>query len=390
MGVPALRKVGIAPVPWRGATRVREPGTLARRLAAELVSTLAVAVRVTQSRGMATYSRRHFLGASALGLAALPAAQVSASTASTTASASRPAVLPAKTPGKPFVYPFRIGAIEAWSISDGHSLFNDRVDKMHPPGERPRMVEELAAHGERLDGFALYVNVLVLRIGREVVVCDAGFGQRPNPNLGWLADGLASIGIRPEDVTQAFISHGHSDHIGGFVTAGRPTFPNAAVRVLGAEVDFWRSAKPDFSRSLRRDNTTKLTNDVRAALDVLAPNLQLHQDGDAVLGGAVTMVAAPGHTAGHAMLRIRDGDASLVHIMDVAHHHLLMFADPTWYIEFDHEPEQAVATRRRVFAELAGSRQRTYGFHLPWPGLGHILPRATGYRWEPERWSWGS
>jgi len=69
---------------------------------------------------MATYSRRHFLGASALGLAALPAAQVSASTASTTASASRPAALPAKTPGKPFVYPFRIGAIEAWSISDGH------------------------------------------------------------------------------------------------------------------------------------------------------------------------------------------------------------------------------------------------------------------------------
>ena len=64
-------------------------------------------------------------------------------------------MLPAKTPGKPFVYPFRIGAIEAWSISDGHSLFNDRVDKMHPPGERPRMVEELAAHGERLDGFAL-------------------------------------------------------------------------------------------------------------------------------------------------------------------------------------------------------------------------------------------
>jgi glyoxylase-like metal-dependent hydrolase (beta-lactamase superfamily II) len=261
---------------------------------------------------------------------------------------------------------------------------------MHPPEERPRMFEELAAHGERLDGFALYVNVLVLRIGREVVVCDAGFGQRPNPNLGWLADGLASIGIRPEDVTQAFISHGHSDHIGGFVTAGKPTFPNAAVRVLRAEVDFWRGEKPDFSRSLRRDNTAKLTNDVRAALDVLAPNLQLHRDGDAVLGGAVTMVSAPGHTAGHAMLRIREGDESLLHIMDVAHHHLLMFADPTWFIEFDHEPEQAVATRRRVFAELASSRERTYGFHLPWPGIGRILPRAGGHRWEPERWSWGS
>lgn len=357
-------------------------------VAATAFSALAVAAASAQSRRMATFSRRRFLGASALGIAALPTAQASA--VATPSPVNRSASLAPKTPGKPFVYPFRIGSIEAWSISDGHALFSDRLDKMHPPEERPRMFEELAAHGERLDGFALYVNVLVLRIGREVVVCDAGFGQRPNPNLGWLADGLASIGIRPEDVTQAFISHGHSDHIGGFVTAGKPTFPNAAVRVLRAEVDFWRGEKPDFSRSLRRDNTAKLTNDVRAALDVLAPNLQLHRDGDAVLGGAVTMVSAPGHTAGHAMLRIREGDESLLHIMDVAHHHLLMFADPTWFIEFDHEPEQAVATRRRVFAELASSRERTYGFHLPWPGIGRILPRAGGHRWEPERWSWGS
>lgn len=334
---------------------------------------------------MSPVSRRRFLGVSALGLAALPGAR-----AATPSPESRPAAFPSKTPGKPYVYPFRIGSIEAWSISDGHALFNDRVDKMHPPSERPRMVAELAAHGERSDGIPLYVNVLVLRRGREVVVCDAGFGQRPNPNLGWLADGLASIGIRPGDVTQAFLSHGHADHIGGFVTAGRPTFPNAALRVLRAEVEFWRGEEPDFSLSLRRDNTAKMTADVRAALEILSPNVQLHVDGDAVLDGAVTLLAAPGHTNGHAILRIRDGEESLVHIMDVAHHHLLMFANPSWFIEFDHVPEQAVATRRRVFAELAGTRQRTFGFHLPWPGIGRILPRADGYRWEPERWSWGS
>ncbi|MBL9205851.1 MAG: MBL fold metallo-hydrolase [Opitutaceae bacterium] len=349
-------------------------------------------------------TRRAFCGTAlaSLGLAAwphrvtaassVPASAPTPSPAATPAptSAAAPAAIKPKTHQKPFVYPFNIGAIEAWSISDGHMLFNDRIDKMRPPEARGAMAEELVAHGERLDGIPLYVNVLVLRYGREVVLCDAGFGVRPNPNIGWVADGLAEIGIRREDVTQAILSHGHSDHIGGFINAGKPMFPNAALRVMKAEVDFWRSPTPDFSKSFRRDNIPNMIRDVRAALDILQSNLVLQRDGDDIQGGFATFQAAPGHTDGHCTLLIRHGQESLVHIMDVAHHHVLMFSDPSWFIEFDHVPEQAVATRKRIFAELAGKRTRTYGFHLPWPGIGRVLPRGSGYRWEAERWSWGS
>lgn len=332
---------------------------------------------------MNTPSRRHFLQSSvaALGLAALPAGL--------SAQESKAPLKP-KNHSKPYVYAFNIGEIEAWSISDGHMLFNDRLDKMWPPEKRDLMKEDLIAHGERTDGIPLYVNVLVLRLGKEVVLFDAGFGVRPNPNIGWVADGLASIGISPGQVTQAILSHGHSDHIGGFVEAGKPTFTNAALRVLKAEVDFWRSPQPDFSRSHRRDNIPKMIQDVRNALDVLQPNLQLHQDGDQILGGAVTFEAAPGHTDGHCVLRVKSGQESLVHFMDVAHNHLLNFTDPTWFIEFDHLPEVAVSTRQRLFSQLAHTRERAYGFHLPWPGIGRVLPKNQGYRWEQERWSWGS
>jgi glyoxylase-like metal-dependent hydrolase (beta-lactamase superfamily II) len=333
-------------------------------------------------------SRRQFLGSSfaALGAVALPAAGFAAATPTSSA----PAAPPKKNLNNPYVYRFNIGAIEAWSISDGHLLFNDRVDKMWPPDRRDAMVRELEAHGERTDGIPLYVNVLVLRKGREVVLCDAGFGLRTNPNIGWLADGLASIGISPGDVTHTILSHGHSDHIGGFVTSGRPTFPNAGLHVLKAEVDFWRSAQPDFSKSHRRDNIPNMIRSVRESFDALQSNLVLHQDGDAILGGAIAIESAPGHTDGHCVLRIRDGGETLVHLMDVAHNHVLMFADPAWFIEFDHDPEVAVAVRQRLFARLAASRERCYGFHLPWPGIGRVLPRNPGYRWEPERFSWGS
>ena len=332
---------------------------------------------------MSASSRRHFLHTSvaALGLSTLPR--------SLPAQEAKPEPKP-KNHVNPYVYAFKIGAIEAWSIGDGHMLFNDRLDKMWPPERRETMKQDLVAHGERTDGIPLYVNVLVLRLGKEVALFDAGFGNRPNPNIGWLADGLRSIGIAPDRVTQSILSHGHSDHIGGFVSDGKPTFRNAAVHVMKAEVDFWRSARPDFSKSHRRDNVPNMIRDVRNALDVLKPNLQLHRDGDRILGGAVTFEAAPGHTDGHCALRIEDGKDSLVHFMDVAHHHLLMFTDPSWFIEFDHLPEVAVATRRALFGRLAASRERAYGFHLPWPGIGRVLPEGTGFKWESERWSWGS
>src|SRR5437868_1535790 len=100
-------------------------------------------------------SRRQFLGASLAAAAAASLPRVAA------ADAPKPAPKP-KSHANPFVYQFNIGAIEAWSISDGHMLFNDKVDKMWPPDARPAMVEQLTQHGERTDGMPLYVNILVL------------------------------------------------------------------------------------------------------------------------------------------------------------------------------------------------------------------------------------
>ena len=54
------------------------------------------------------------------------------------------------------------------------------------------------------------------------------------------------------------------------------------------------------------------------------------------------------------------------------------------------DPDQAIDTRKKLFAQLAATRERAYGFHLPFPGIGRITPRGAGYSWEGERWSWGS
>ena len=328
-------------------------------------------------------SRRQFLGAATTALAAAALARPLA--------AAVPAAATPRPPRNPFAYRFAIGDFEAWTISDGNMLLREGLGLMWPEADRPAMREDLIARGERTDALPLYINILVVRIGRELAIFDGGFGPGKNPDSGWVGEALATIGLTPDQITHAFLSHAHSDHIGGFVTGNRAIFPNAAVHCLRAEVDFWRSPAPDFSHSQRAKGPLPgMIKDARDKFDVLQPNLQLHADGDSLLGGAVTFVAGPGHTSGHALFRIRSGKESLFHFMDVAHHHTLMFTNPGWGIAFDHLPEQATDTRRKVFAQLAATHERAYGFHLPWPGLGRVAAHGAGYTWQGERWSWST
>jgi glyoxylase-like metal-dependent hydrolase (beta-lactamase superfamily II) len=334
------------------------------------------------------HSRRRFLASLGTAVTALgmPASLNAAKTATDSAENS----IGKKTIQNPYIYQFRIGDFEAWSISDGYGTFKQGVTKMMwPPAEQARMTEALVALGERPDDMTLYVNILLLRHGKEIIIVDAGFGPHSNTNWGWLADAMDSIGISFNNVTHALLSHSHIDHIGGLASGGKILFPNAAVHVLREELNFWRAKEPDFSKTRRTDDIQGMIRSVRASFDTLQPNLVIHKDGDQILDGAITILAAPGHTDGHAIYRIKSGSESLLHISDLAHNHVLMFEDPNWFIDFDHNPQVAVATRKKVFAEIAATKERAYGFHLPWPGLGIVIPNGRkGYQWVPSSHRW--
>lgn len=324
-------------------------------------------------------SRRGFVGTALAGAAALGGAR-----------AATPGAPAPKPDRNAYVYRFRIGDAEAFSISDCNLAFREGLGLMWPQEDRPKMKAEMERNGERQDLLPLYVNILVVKSGKDIAIFDAGFGRGRNPEMGWLMDGLASVGIAPEDVTAGFLSHAHSDHLNGFVSQGKPVFPNAPVYLLEEELAFWRSPEPDFSKSKRdKSQIPGMIRDVRGHFDVLQPLLRPVKNGTEVLGGLVKIESAPGHTDGHACFRIRSGKDELLHLMDLAHHHLLMFADPEWTIAFDHDPQTAVVTRRRYWKEAAEKHIRCYGFHLPFPGLGRIVSEGELYRWWQERWNWG-
>lgn len=333
-------------------------------------------------------SRRDFLGGLGAAFAALGLPGSLAAAQAATDAGGNP--IPQKTISNPYVYRFAIGEFEAWSISDGYGTFKQGVtNKMWPPADHAEMSKALAFLGERPDDMTLYVNILLLRKDKEVILVDAGFGPQKNPTWGWLANAMDSIGIAFADVTHVMLSHSHMDHIGGLASGGKILFPNAAVHVLREELEFWRGKDPDFSKSHRTDDIKGMIRNVRGSFDTLQPNLVIHRDGDQILDSSITILAAPGHTDGHAIFRIKSGSHSLLHISDLAHNHVLMLENPNWFIEFDHNPEVAVATRKKVFAEIAATRELVYGFHLPWPGLGVVIPNGkNGYQWVASSHRW--
>jgi hypothetical protein len=54
---------------------------------------------------------------------------------------------------------------------------------------------------------------------------------------------------------------------------------------------------------------------------------------------------------------------------------------------FDHEPEKAVATRRRIYDMASADKLLVSGYHFPFPGLGYIEKAGSGYRLIPAAWS---
>lgn len=275
----------------------------------------------------------------------------------------------------------RIGDATVTVINDG--IIPIPVASVFPPPE----AEWIRAQGEtdaddRLNSGQMVIHI---RLGDASILIDPAYDD---PGSAWdahfatkwpgltrtpgMAAGLASIGVRPEEVTHVLITHAHDDHFAGVVAerGGRNDlrFPNAR-HLIG---------RADWEGNPRRD---KPEYDLAARLGAVERQGLLDlADGDREVVPGVTMLHAPGETPGHSIVRLDSGGARFYALGDLFHHPSEI-THRDWASPWVDLPTMRTS-RERFLAEAVPTDATIVFTHEHFPAWGRIATSDGDYRWE--------
>lgn len=207
--------------------------------------------------------------------------------------------------------------------------------------------------------------------GESTVLIDTGVGPVDNADKhrlvgGNLVPALKGIGLSPTDIDVVALSHLHGDHAGtvGDMATGEPIFPNAR-HVVGAG---------DWTYFIEGNaGPVPVPEHTRAALHAIEKKGLLDiVDGDLDITQHVRRIAAPGHTPGHAMFCVHDGDDRVLVLGDAMYcpHQL---NELEWSVAWDVDPALARRTRESLVRDLETHGGGAVGCHFPELLMGRLL-----------------
>jgi glyoxylase-like metal-dependent hydrolase (beta-lactamase superfamily II) len=284
---------------------------------------------------------------------------------------------------------FEIGEFECTSVSDG--ALNYPPESFFSNASLERVEEALREHDLPTAQVTTPYTCLFVDTGENRVLVDVGAGNFLGthaaeifPGLdhstsvtGLLLENLRASGIEPSDIDTVVITHAHPDHVDGMLDeAGRLVFGDARYFLSRDEWDFWTSDIATAKAS------AVMVDTARRNLDPLEERLTLLEGASEIVPG-VRAIATFGHTPGHIALSFTSGGDRLLHVSDAVLYPLHLEC-PQWTPVFDILPEQASASKRRIFDLAAEEEALVFAHHFPpFPNLGHVSKQGQGWRWQP-------
>ena len=194
--------------------------------------------------------------------------------------------------------------------------------------------------------------------GRDAVLVDTGLGERLSEReqaifkvdrRGGLAARLREIGLAPEDVTHVILTHLHFDHFGGVVARDgsgrfRPAFPNARHFVQRIELET-AEGPPDVRSAAAYQHARECLEPLKQA------NLLEVLDGPTAITPRLRVVVTGGHTPSHQCPIFACGDATFVHLGDIAPSRAHL--KPAWNQAYDLDPLETMTIKKCLLEHAA-------------------------------------
>jgi len=222
------------------------------------------------------------------------------------------------------------------------------------------------------------MHPVLVEAGDDLVLIDAGFGpELPEILVGryelrrdeHLLDHLQRMGYSAGDVTHVILSHLDADHVGWAL--GPPSFPSATVYVQGAALEEARRMPEKDGRQAAVPAVEKGVEDGWCEL--------LHADGDVLQGIRVEVRA--GHSAGHQIVWIGDGDDLALFTGDLAP--AKIWLDPNLISGVDTDPEAARRNRIEVLTAAESRDAPVILYHEPGDCLVKVRETEKGFEAIP-------
>lgn len=283
-------------------------------------------------------------------------------------------------------YRFRVGDITATAVSDGQDRFPAYPG--YAANASRQDVEEVVRDLGWDDGqYLLNITALLLHVGDQTILVDAGAGAAMGTGFGRLPAALRTLGVSPETIDTVHITHGHLDHLGGLATSeGRAAYPGADLSLTRSEWEYWTDPTLELSAlPIEEAFQQALVQVPQAVLPLYGDRLALF-DEHTELGPGVTATRTPGHTPGHSVVHVDSADQRLLIVGDLFHNPAFDLAHPHWCTAFDDRPDQTPGVRLRVLGEAADRGDLVFACHAPFPGVGRVLRDADAFRFVPASW----
>lgn len=275
----------------------------------------------------------------------------------------------------------RVGEFRVYGLSDGRF----RLDGGAMFGVVPKVLWDRVSPADELNRIRLGLNPILIQGPGGNVLVETGVGSRHDAAFAerfgveqppTLAQSLAAVGVRPEQIDFVVDTHLHWDHAGGNVVAlpdGRlaPAFPRATYVVQSAD---WEEA----THPHERNHGSYRPDDYRPIAE--AGRLRL-VDGDLELMEGVHLDRVGGHTRGHQIVRVASGGSTLAFLADLVP--TSRHVEYAWLMGYDLYPVETLEQKKLVIPRAAAEGWIVAFAHDPDHHFGRLRLESVRGRERP-------